>query len=436
MFSHENLFWNARTDRRLVGIRGGQRHILVEVKAPSNEEASRRRPPLNLGLVIDASGSMTGEPLAAAKEAARGVVARLNEGDRLTLISFADHPLTHADAMTVDEEGRQMILQKLDNIQTRGCTDLAEGWLAGCRCVAAAMDRQPPTTEHAGPTQNRVIVLSDGYANRGIVDPEVLGRHASELRRRGLYSSTIGIGDEYSPVQLDAIAEHGGGRSHDAPLGKDIVSVVLGELGEILETAAEDMTVTVRPPSGMGVEVFGRYPVSHSGNDLHISLGSLVSGASRQLVLQLSVPSGMVGDAHRVEVTPDWRDRDTGTRSQGATMSVVLTVGTEQEVAAELPDPEVGRVVARMWQNHLRLDSTLLNTEGRLLEAESLVLGAMPAFRLYCRDVPGTAKLVRDIQAHESLVSSPMAHSLSLESVDSTKRSLKGDMDYRVNKRS
>jgi len=203
-----------------------------------------------------------------------------------------------------------------------------------------------------------------------------------------------------------------------------------------LDAIAEHMTVTVRPPSGMGVEVFGRYPVSHSGNDLHISLGSMVSGASRQLVLQLSVPSGMVGDIHRVEVVPDWRDRDTGTRSQGATMSVVLTVGTEQEVAAELPDPEVGRVVARMWQNHLRLDSTLLNTEGRLFEAEQLVREAKTDFQRYCSTVPGTDEFVADLDDHESLVSSPMAHSLSLDCVDSTKRSLKGDMDYRVNKRS
>ena len=56
MSSNEKLIWNARTDRKLVGERGGQRHILIEVKAPQSEETSRRRPPLNLALVIDASG--------------------------------------------------------------------------------------------------------------------------------------------------------------------------------------------------------------------------------------------------------------------------------------------------------------------------------------------------------------------------------------------
>ncbi len=436
MSSMNKLTWNARTDRRLVGAGGGQRHILVEVKAPRNEESSHQRPPLNLGLVIDASGSMSGPPLEAAKEAARGVVARLNEGDRLTLVSFAAEVIVHADAVVADERGRRDTLRAIDSLVTRGCTDLAAGWLDGCRCVAAAMDRQTLATGNSGPTQNRVIVLSDGYANRGIVDPGELGHHASELRNRGLYTSTVGIGDQYSPVQLDAIAEHGGGRSHDAPAGEDIITVVLGELGEILETAAEDMILTVRTPSGMGVEVFGRYPVSRTRSDLRISLGRLVSGASRVVVLQLSVPSGMVGDTHWVEVKPDWRDRDTGTRCQGETMSVGWVVGVESEVAAETPDQDIGLLVAQMWQNHLRLDSVLLNSEGRLDEAGHMVKQSMPAFRNYCGDVSGSEELLADLQKHESAVNRVMGVQACMEFVDSSKRSLKSDRDYRINKRS
>jgi Ca-activated chloride channel homolog len=435
MSNMKKLTWNARTDQRLIGTLGGQRHIVVEVRAPRMEESSRQRPPLNLGLVIDASGSMSGQPLEAAKEAARGVVARLNEGDRLTLVSFADDVIVHADAAVADERGRLDIVQSIDRLETRGCTDLGAGWLAGCQCVAGAMDRQPLTTENSSPTQNRVIVLSDGFANRGIVEPRELGHHASELRSRGLYTSTVGIGDGYSPVQLDAIAEHGGGRSHDAPVGEDIVSVVLGELGEILETAAEDMTITVRPPSGVGIEVFGRYPVSRVGNDFRIALGRLVSGASRQVVMQVSVPSGRVGDTHWVEMRPDWRDLDTGTRCHGESMTVAWVVSEEAVVAAKMPDPEVGELVARMWQNHLRLDSVLLNSEGRLEEAGRVVKEAMPAFRDYCGRVEGTEELLADMREHEEAVTGVMDVQLCMSCVDDTKRSLKSDRDYRVNKR-
>ncbi len=76
MSSQENLFWNVRMDRRLIETGGGQRHLVVDVEAPRRETATRQRQPLNLGLVIDVSGSMTGEPLAAAGSTDRGFVRR------------------------------------------------------------------------------------------------------------------------------------------------------------------------------------------------------------------------------------------------------------------------------------------------------------------------------------------------------------------------
>ena len=60
----------------------------------------------------------------------------------------------------------------------------------------------------------------------------------------------------------------------------------------------------------------------------------------------------------------------------------------------------------------------------------------MPRFHRYCRDVPGTDDLFVGLKDHEAVVGQAMAHSISLDCVDSTKRSLKGDKDFRVNKRS
>ncbi len=426
---HANsLNWTARLDRRLVSTRGGTRHVLVDVLAPHIERPEDEpRPPLNLGLVIDASGSMAGEPLDAAKTAARGVVELLRDDDRITLVSFADDVVVHADAVGADVRGRAKVVQAIDALHTRGCTDLGAGWLEGCDRVARAMESVPGG-------QHRVIVLSDGHANRGLTDPEQLGLHAAELRKRGLYTSAVGIGDGYSPAQLQAIAEQGGGRLHDAPLGEDIIAVVMGELGEILATAADNVTLAVTHPRRLPVGVLGPYPRVVADGRLEVSAGTLVSGASRQIVLQVAVPQGRAGERFSLEIAPTWRTPD-GEPAAAAVLTVEITLAPAVEVAAELPDLDACLTVARMWHRHILLESTLRNSEGRCDEARDFVKESLPGFRDYCRDLPGTAPMVRELEHHGREVAVLMRCETSKSILSDSMLGLKNIADFRVNRR-
>ena len=433
---HE-LNWIARLDRRLVSHKGGKRHVLVDITAPQRPAGDgRRRPPLNLGLVIDASGSMSGAPLEAACDAARGVIAALRPDDRLTIVSFADDVIVHTDAVATDEVGRRDALHAVDGLNTRGCTNLAAGWREGCERVAIEMDRRrgDDIARDTAATQNRVILLSDGHANRGLTDPEGLALRAAGLRQRGLYTTTVGIGDGYSPTQLEVIAEHGGGRLHDAPLGEDIVAVVLGELGEILEAAANDLTLTVRHPRTASVLAFGRLPAAYGDGSVRISLGGLTCGASRQVVLQVSVPAGREGDSIVLDLEPTWRTPD-GDPVTATPFTVELAIVRDAELAAELPDNKVLQRIAELWFNHLMLESTLLNSEGRYEEAERLVREARDDFQNYCRGVPGTANLVRRLGHHGNQVSAMMCADDQLDYVASSKMFLKQSPDFRINRR-
>src|SRR5687768_5531240 len=80
--------------------------------------------------------------------------------------------------------------RSITTIQSGGSTNLSGGWLEGCREVA---DHQ----KERG-TIDRALLLTDGLANVGIVDQEELCKHASELRKRGVSTSTFGIGDDYN----------------------------------------------------------------------------------------------------------------------------------------------------------------------------------------------------------------------------------------------
>jgi Ca-activated chloride channel family protein len=75
--------------------------------------------------------------------------------------------------------------RRIEQVDSRGCTDLSGGWLTGCREIADHLD---------GEQLARCLLLTDGLANRGIVDHDELARHATELRARGIVTSTFGIG--------------------------------------------------------------------------------------------------------------------------------------------------------------------------------------------------------------------------------------------------
>ena len=78
-----------------------------------------------------------------------------------------------------------------------------------------------------------VVLLSDGHANEGIVDPSSLRSHADEMASRGVTTSAVGVGNGYSPLQLEALSEGGLGRLHDAGTPDEMIETILGELGEV-----------------------------------------------------------------------------------------------------------------------------------------------------------------------------------------------------------
>ncbi len=111
-----------------------QRGLLVEIEAAKLDRANEsERPPVNVALVIDRSGSMRGLPMQAAIEAAAGVAEQLRDDDRLSVVCYDNEIDVLVDGELMSVSGRKRAVMAIRSLRARGMTDLSGGWLQGAR---------------------------------------------------------------------------------------------------------------------------------------------------------------------------------------------------------------------------------------------------------------------------------------------------------------
>ena len=165
-------------------IAAGSRQVvdlLVRIVAPEDAGTGAERPPLNIGLAIDRSGSMSGPKLDRAREAARYCVRQLGARDRVSIVDFESEVRTVVRGRSVTDPAP--ILHAIGEIEEGGSTALFDGWTRSAEEVGSGF---------AADAVNRVILLTDGQANVGVTDPRAFERWAGELAGRGIETSTIG----------------------------------------------------------------------------------------------------------------------------------------------------------------------------------------------------------------------------------------------------
>ena len=411
-------------DRSLALDGGGSyRYLVVDIEAPEEARDERTaRTPLNLALVIDRSGSMNGEKIQCAKEAALGVVDSLRSDDRLAVVIFDNAVDTLVSNLSMNADGRESAKRAIEGIEARGMTDLAAGWLQGAEHAAETMATTPDAHHH-------VILLSDGMANQGITDVEALSVYARGLLERGIQTSTVGIGDDYSPEILQALAEHGGGRMHDAEHPAEIVEVVLAEFGDIRQVWASRVELAVLFPHGTSLDAFTGEPVAgESSNEKRFLLGSIIAGARRRLVFQVRTGRGRAGDRFEFDI------RLAGERD-GAELRSTTVASLEcaplDRVTCQPRDTAASELVASVWQSRLVREITRINAERDIEALDALIPGEFKYFQRYCSGLENGAEMVRNVNRLLQRARRPMNERSRKEIAYSAFRTMKGAEDRR-----
>lgn len=420
----------AEFDRSIVNVEGGSvRHLVITVRAPVLPESTGPRAPLNLGVVIDASGSMEGAPLRAAKAATLALLERLTESDHFSFVSFASDVVTHTMPTRLDAGGRRLAKAAIRPLRPRGNTNLFGGWIGGCQAVAA---RQAAATVLE---RNHVILLSDGHANQGESRPAELARHAGELRKRGVLSSTVGIGRGYSPIQLQALAEAGGGRMHDAEQPDEIAEIMYAELTDALATSVENLELVLRLPQGVRAELYGSAPVNHDAEGCEILAGSLVGGAVRRLAVKLTFPGGTAGDKLPIGVTARWQVPGEAARGSLDVGPASVRFGSPMACTKQRRRRELMIVVGQLWTAHVLHRAMLLNQDRMYDQAVEFVERELRFFEAYARGIPELEPSVAELHDLRPSVQYHYSALSSKEVFLQSYKSSRGEVDHRSRKR-
>jgi Ca-activated chloride channel homolog len=242
-------------------------------------ETPVRRPPINVALVLDRSGSMSGMPLDAAKDAAARFAAFLTPADRLSVVTFDD---TVRTIFGPAPAGNPVAAAAIAAVAAGGSTNLSGGWLMGLRLVGQGLVDGT----------NRVVLLTDGQANVGIVEPSKLLGLAQDGAGRRVSTTCIGFGPGFNEDLLEPMARAGGGNYWYVESADQMAGIFEGEIEGLVALAAQNVEVEVRlaHPRVAGVSFLQSYPVAPTGDGAwRVALHDLYAGSPRALGLVFHV---------------------------------------------------------------------------------------------------------------------------------------------------
>lgn len=340
----------------------GKVYLRLSLKTPVRQ-SDRERPPINVAIVIDRSGSMNGERIRAAKKAARVALDRLSSDDIVSLVSY-NHDIQVLHRASRLKDARDDLDRAVERLTASGTTALYGGVEEGGEQVRKFLSDNKV---------NRVILLSDGLANVGPSRPADLARLGRKLASDGITVTTIGLGLDYNEDLMQRLAAASDGNHAFVEHPTDLAEIFDKEFGDALSVAARDIRIIIECKRGFSpTRVLGR-EAQISGNTISLTLNQLQAANERYIVVELDTPKSKAPGQYDVaEISVDYFDLDTSGRD-AVSVPVKASVSDDAKQAQRSLNKSVMSKVTMQIATEKNEMAVQLRDKGKVSEARKML---------------------------------------------------------------
>ena len=325
-------------------------NVLVTIRAPEVPDTVKR-PPVAASLVIDKSGSMDeAKKLDYARVAGKTLVRGLGPDDLFALTVYDSKVQVLFPLGKVTDKDK--LIRMIEAIQPGSATFLSGGLEEGIA--------QLKNVRKEGPC--RVILLSDGLANNGITNPELVAAIGARARNAGVSVSTIGLGLDFSEDLMQMLAQRGGGQYYYIKDSEDLPAVFKQELSLIAASYTRDLRASfTRTDAVEDLKIYG-YSSTAKDTNTAIDMSDLSSGEQRQMLLRVKVKPGESGKQDLGALHFSYTDQISGT-AQNVNIPLALDVVADKEARAKAEAAKAPAI------KQVREEALLMDAEETHMEA-------------------------------------------------------------------
>lgn len=344
---------------------GASQSMFARIEVGTAPRPAHGRPPVNLVLLVDTSGSMEGKAIEDARAASLALLDTMSPKDHFAVVAFDSKAEVLLPSTRIDDADLRELRTKIGAMKAQGTTDMVAG-------LRKALDQAEGAMEKEG--VNRIVLLGDGVPN----DDAQINSLVSEATVHGISITTMGLGNDYDETLMGRIAQQSGGKFSYVEDSAKVSSFFKEEVTRLHKVVARGAYVELRPGPGVTIKsVIGRHFAHSDAHAVTVPLGDLTFGETNEIVVELATNAPKEGaNVEALDAIVHWTDQSGGmARDERAFLGAKAT--KDEAKIAESKSKEVAEAVERARD----AAATLKKIEEERVEdnVKARNRGAMPA---------------------------------------------------------